>query len=349
MHNSSDQQAMKLNPELQFQMDALSKMRGAFVVLHTFIHQLMAVAPLLILTSTKSDLQEHELLEDTATGYIVDNAPGGNGACELLFERFEEFVQYSQEWGSACSSCDEHSRSAWGCALCLYQSGGKCRHAESGLIAACGAGLLKLRPIAVAATPLAPVASSVKRVGRQESVTVSQAQHLLAENPAAQSGWVDDEHDSIIDKDSSSSSSIPHQVSKVFQQKAAAAAPKVAPPAVVHVAALASAQSPNAKKPPIVSPKSPARFVAALGDGASQHMAPGVVVTDTPPIIPSTPDPLNSTMRLVPQSQAPPQTFSVPTAPPQRPSLTPARRSGDKVPAYLEPENVNWNYILYDE
>eukprot|EP01122_Echinamoeba_exundans_P012693 TRINITY_DN5379_c0_g2_i1.p1 TRINITY_DN5379_c0_g2~~TRINITY_DN5379_c0_g2_i1.p1 ORF type:complete len:374 (-),score=53.02 TRINITY_DN5379_c0_g2_i1:297-1295(-) len=332
----------------------------------------MAVAPMMILTSTKSDLQEHELLEDTVTGYVVDNAPGGNGACEILFERFEEFVHFSEDWASACSSCDQHSRSAWGCALCLYQSGGKCRHAESGLIAACGAGLLKLRPLSgpggpPSHGPVAKVPASTRVGHRPESVTISQAQHLLAENPAAMSGWVDDDHDPIIDKDSSSSSSIPHQVSKAFQQKAAAAvAPKIAPAAAVHVAAVSSAQSPNAKKPPVAPPKSPEQRVPLRGGGdvksparrteASQSLiggGAGVVVSDTPPIIPSTPDPLNSTVRLVQQSQVapphPPQTFSVPVAPHQRPALTPARRSGDKVPVYLEPENVNWTYIVYGD
>lgn len=298
MENPMHQTLAKSNPELMLHLDAAAETRGAFFVLHTFMHQLMAVAPMLVVTSTTSDLQELDLDENLITGYIADNVPGGNGAAETLFEKFEEFVKVAEDWGSACHSCEEQKRSAWGCALCLYQAGGKCHNSSRGLMAVCGAPMLRLRALDQPKTSISIVDAETDvvspRVYLGHLATVSQAPRHMS--PFDASGYLEEQDDVVVDKATNSSSGCPSISSGRVETRKA---PSARPPPTVKMAkpALIRGATPAPPVPQITAVPVQKIFGVPVQVPEPLQLA-GVVVASTPPVIPSTPETQNVASKL---------------------------------------------------
>lgn len=126
------------------------KESSPYLCMHTFIHQIMSACELVAISNSMTssgDVQETAVGDNL--GYIVDSAAGGNGACEILFDRFDDVIKLTEEAAAsgACPSCFKTDRSDWGCSACLYDTGRRCRSHSRGLMVACGTPLLRLKPM----------------------------------------------------------------------------------------------------------------------------------------------------------------------------------------------------------
>eukprot|EP01122_Echinamoeba_exundans_P013298 TRINITY_DN5785_c0_g1_i1.p1 TRINITY_DN5785_c0_g1~~TRINITY_DN5785_c0_g1_i1.p1 ORF type:complete len:918 (+),score=128.48 TRINITY_DN5785_c0_g1_i1:361-2754(+) len=135
------------------------KKQPEFVVMHTLLHQLINVVPLMTMSASEhntNDVREHSIGIHSEYGFLVDNANGGNGACECLFDNFEFALEIALERTNSCSMCSSHGRRGFGCAACLYEVGSRCTLESVGLVASFGVELLRLAPI-VPADPLSQI------------------------------------------------------------------------------------------------------------------------------------------------------------------------------------------------
>jgi len=112
---SSLSSQLNREPELTERFTKLLKDDPAFIAIHTMLHQLIAVVPLLLLSSNDIDEAELDMLK--CEGFLVDSIHGGTGVCERIFDDFLEFVSKAVDYSSCCSYC----RGEWGCAVCLYR------------------------------------------------------------------------------------------------------------------------------------------------------------------------------------------------------------------------------------
>lgn len=136
------QETFTASPDLAERFNRLRNLDAAYIAIHTFLHQLMSVVPLLLLSS--QDVEEGTLNALDCEGYLVDSCDGGTGVCEELFENFLSFVAKAKEYMGSCLSCQKAG--VWGCATCLYQN--HCPTYNDALVAALGAELFGIREAA---------------------------------------------------------------------------------------------------------------------------------------------------------------------------------------------------------
>ncbi|UFP97166.1 DEAD/DEAH box helicase [Gloeobacter morelensis] len=109
-----------------------------WVAMHSFEHLLSQAVPLQLLMGghdlAGATFLEHPQLHGTAT-LFYDASPGGTGASEALFDRFDEFIQSALELAASC-------RCEAGCPTCLFRHG--CNHHNLGLNKELGLYVLEL-------------------------------------------------------------------------------------------------------------------------------------------------------------------------------------------------------------
>jgi ATP-dependent helicase YprA (DUF1998 family) len=130
-------QKMTCEPELCERLEGLQTWEFAMVSVHTLLHQLIRVVPLLLLST--NDIDEGQLISDECGGFLVDTSEGGTGVCESIFRNFEQYVEKSLDFSSCCSYCDGEM----GCAVCLYMK--SCETWNCGLLTRAGLKLLNPR------------------------------------------------------------------------------------------------------------------------------------------------------------------------------------------------------------
>jgi len=132
------QRDSNLSPDLTERFQKCKDLDPVYVAIHTFLHQIIAVVPLLLLSS--QDVEEGTLSVSDRYGYLVDSCDGGTGVCEEIFNNFLAFVAKAKECAGSCQSCQQCG--VWGCATCIFQQ--HCPAHNEGLASALGAELFRL-------------------------------------------------------------------------------------------------------------------------------------------------------------------------------------------------------------